>query len=271
MKVLIFWDIYGRLWRKAFIKEFGKLKKIHSPDLTIANIENITSWRGPASVHAEMIDDLWVDVMTGGDHIYDNMPDISKYFSKEDCKLIRPANFIDSKAYPLFWEWYKIVISSTGERLLVVQLLWEVFMSHKVENPFHKIDIILESVDSSSYDICVVEFHRETTAELYGMAHYLNGRVALVYWTHTHIQTNDAHILSAWTWIIADIGMNWPFESIIWADFNSVKKRFLTWISRWKIEQQLQGKYIINALSVTLNTKSGLCEDIKNISFTWEL
>jgi len=78
---------------------------------------------------------------------------------------------------------------------LVIQLLGEVFISHKVDNPFLKISELLEKISPDSYDGIVVDFHRETTAELYGMANYLDGKVSLVYGTHTHIQTNDAHVL----------------------------------------------------------------------------
>lgn len=247
------------------------MKDLYKADICIANIENITSWRWPASVHAKMIDALWVDIMTGGDHIYDNMPDIEKYFSQEACKLIRPANFIDSDEFPLPGVWYKIIMSQSWKRLLVVQLLWEVFMSHKVDNPFIKISEILACVPKESYDCCIVEFHRETTAELYGMAHYLDKKVGLVYGTHTHVQTNDAHILTGGTWVITDIGMNWPFQWVIGASFESVKKRFLTGISRWKIEQQLKGKYIINAIIAELDDTTWLCLDIENISFTWSI
>jgi len=254
------------------MKEFQELKNKYLPDLCIANIENITSGRWPASVHAQLIDNIWVDLMTSWDHIYDNMPDISTYLWKEDCKLIRPANFITSQEFPLLGDWYKIInVASTWKKLLVIQLLGEVFMNHKVDNPFLKVNEMLDSIPKESYDVCIVEFHRETTAELYGMACYLDSRVALVYGTHTHIQTNDAHILSWWTWVITDVGMNGPFESVIWADFESVKKRFLTWISRWKIQQQLKWKYIINALLVDIDDMTWLCEKIENISFTWRL
>jgi calcineurin-like phosphoesterase len=88
-------------------------------------------------------------------------------------------------------------------------------MSHKVDNPFVKIEEILLNIPKDSYDAVMVEFHRETTAELYGMAHFLDGEVSVVYGTHTHIQTNDAHILSGGTGIMADVGMNGPFESVI--------------------------------------------------------
>lgn len=262
--------MYGRLWRKAFVKEFSKLKEKHTPDFTVVNIENITSWRGPANVHAELINSLWVDLMTWGDHIFDNMPDIQKYFDRDNCNLIRPANFIVSDHYELPGVWYKIV-KNDWKRLLVIQLLWEVFMSHKVDNPFVKIEEILLNIPKDSYDAVMVEFHRETTAELYGMAHFLDGEVSVVYGTHTHIQTNDAHILSGGTGIMADVGMNGPFESVIWAEFSSVKKRFLTWIQRGKIEQKTNWKYIINALLVEIDESTKLCKNIENISFTWTL
>lgn len=270
MKILIFGDIYGRLWRKAFSKEFENMKQKYLPDFTIVNIENITSGRWPASVHAEFVENLWVDLMTGGDHVFDNMPDIKKYFDKSECKLIRPANFIDSPHHKVPWVWYKI-ISNNNKKLLVIQLLWEVFMNHKVENPFLKVEKILWEIPRNTYDYAVVEFHRETTAEIYGMANFLDGKVAAVYGTHTHIQTNDAHILKSGTAMISDVGMNGPFDSVIWADYASVEKRFLTGISRWKIEQQLKWKYIINAILLEIDESTQLAKSIENISFTGTL
>jgi len=270
LKILIYGDVYGRIGRKALAKEYKKMQESYHPDITIVNIENITSGRGPVTEHAQFVEDLWVDLMTLGDHSFDNMPNIWAYFEKENGKIIRPANFYELPWENLPWNGAQI-IEKNGYKILVVQLLWEVFMSHKVYNPFLKIDEILESYSPESYDILIVEFHRETTAELYGMAHHLSWRAALVYGTHTHIQTNDAHILQSWTALLTDIGMNWPFESVIGAEFESVKKRFMTWLQRWKIEQKLNWKYIINALLVDVNEKTWKAEEIENISFTWKL
>jgi calcineurin-like phosphoesterase len=50
------------------------------------------------------------------------MPDIGKYFSKEGCKLIRPANFISSQHYTLPGDGYRI-IEKDNKKLLVIQLL----------------------------------------------------------------------------------------------------------------------------------------------------
>lgn len=270
MKILIFWDIYGRLWRKGFMAEYPKLCEKYSPDFTVVNIENITSGRWPVSQHAELIEWFWVDVMTSGDHIYDNVPNILEYLGKNDSKLIRPANFYSSELIKPAGEWYKIV-EKNGKRLLVLELLGESFMNHKVENPFLKIESLLKEIPKSSYDVAILEFHRETTAELYGMSNFLDGQIGLVYGTHTHIQTNDAHILPGGTWMLTDVGMNWPFNSVIWADFNSVKKRFLSGVSRWKIEQKLTGPYLTNALYAEMDEETGLCTHVENISYSADL
>ncbi len=267
MKVLIFGDIYGRLWRKALSQEFEKLRLKYEADFTIANIENSTGGRGPITEHAQEISDLWVDVMTGGDHIFDNAPNIYSYFKKENCNLIRPANFYESPGN-IPKGTGSIIVEKNGKRLLVLQLLGEVFMSHKVSHPFLKVAQLLEEIPRDSYDACIVDFHRETTAELYGMGYFLDGKVSVVYGTHTHIQTNDAHILKKGTWIITDVGMNGPYDSVIGACYSSVEKRFLTGIQRGKIEQQLTGPYIISALFVEIDDSTGLCTQIENISYT---
>lgn len=208
--------------------------------------------------------------MTGGDHIYDNAPNIHAYFKKENCNLIRPANFYEDASHKPKGKGYMIV-EKAGKRLLVLQVLGEVFMSHHVQNPFLTISQILQEIPKESYDVAILDFHRETTAELYGMAYYLDGKVSVVYGTHTHIQTNDAHILPQGTGMIADIGMNGPFESVIGAQYESVEKRFLSGIQRGKIEQQLTGKFLINALFVEIDENTKKCTHIENISYTGTL
>jgi calcineurin-like phosphoesterase len=84
--------------------------------------------------------------------------------------------------------------------------------------------------------------------------------VSFVFGTHTHIQTNDELILPGWTGIISDVWMNGPLYSVIGADFNSVKKRFLTGINKWKIEQQLDENYVVNGICVEV------WEDRKTVS-----
>lgn len=266
MKVLIFWDIYGRMGRKALERELPKLKKKYQADYVIANIENCTSWRGPISEHASHIATLWVDIMTSWDHIYDQKDKISSYLLAENSILIRPANFL---SYPWnIWAWY-IIVQKWEMRLLVIQLLGEVFMNHKVENPFLKLQEILDFIPKNSYDACIVDFHRETSAELYGLGKYFDWKISLLYGTHTHIQTSDAHIMKWGTGIIADLWMNGPHDGVIGANPETVFPRFLSGIQKWKIEQELSGLSVISALYSEIDINSGLCTHIEAIRYTF--
>ena len=67
----------------------------------IANIENITSGRGPISEHARYIRDLGVECMTLGDHAFDNISAFEDYLGNPDSPIIRPANFYEHPDFPL--------------------------------------------------------------------------------------------------------------------------------------------------------------------------
>ena len=64
--------------------------------------------------------------------------------------------------------------------------------------------------------------------------------------------------------MISDVWMNWALNSVIWADFGSVKKRFLTWIARWKITQSLEKKYLINWIVAEIDDTK-MCSNIEKI------
>lgn len=245
MKVLVFWDVFGRIWRAALKKELPKLKEKHNPDFIIVNIENATSGRWAIEKHAREIADLWVDVMTTWDHIFDNIWKIEDYLDEDDSKVIRWANFYEHKDYKIPGRWYKIV-ENNWKKLLVIHLIWEVFMNKKVLNPFEVVDEIIDNFKSEKLDWIIVDFHKEATAEWYGMWFHLDWKISALFGTHTHIQTNDELILPKGTGIISDVWMNWPLFSVIWADYISVEKRFLTWLSKWKIEQSLDKNYVVN-------------------------
>jgi 2',3'-cyclic-nucleotide 2'-phosphodiesterase len=68
-------------------------------------------------------------------------------------------------------------------------------MKYEVYNPFLKLEEILQEFVSEKLDGIFVDFHRETSAEMYGMGFMFDGRLSLLYGTHTHIQTNDEQIL----------------------------------------------------------------------------
>ena len=140
-------------------------------------------------------------------------------------------------------------------------------MNHKVSNPFLKLQEILKEIPRDSYDVAIVDFHKEVTAEIYGLWKYFDGKIGLIFWTHTHIQTADAHVMKKGTWIIADVGMVGPYDSIIGAEPESVMPRFLSGIQRGKISQQLKGESVISALFAEFDTQSNTCQHIEAIRY----
>lgn len=268
MKILVFWDVYGRIWRNSLKKELSGLRQKYNPDFVVVNIENATSWRWPIEKHALELEWLWIDVLTTWDHIFDNMIKIKDYLDKPDSKMIRCANFIENDEYKIAWRWYKIV-ENNWKRLLVIHILWEVFMKFKVTSPFLKVQEILEETKSEKLDWIIVDFHKEATAEGYWLWFFLDWKVSFIFGTHTHIQTNDELILPKWTWLLSDVWMNWPLYSVIWAEYTSVKKRFLTWIG-WKIEQCLDKHYVVNWVCVEI-WDDMKCINIEKIRIRWSL
>ncbi len=270
MKVLIFWDVYGRIWRAALKKEFPGLKEKFNPDFVIANVENCTSGRWPIEKHILELESLWIDVMTGWDHVFDNLWKIQDYLEADNSKLIRPANFREYDwKYNFPWKGYTIV-EKDWKKLLVIHVLWEIFMNNRVDNPLLKAKQIIEETKNIWVDAVVIDFHKETTAEWYWLAHFLDGEASFVYWTHTHVQTNDELILPNWTWILSDVWMNWALYSVIWAEYSSVEKRFLTWFNKWKIEQSLDKNYVVSWVVVEI-WDDNKCIGIEKIRIRWEL
>lgn len=265
MKLLIFWDVYWRLGRRWLKQELPGLKQKYNPDFVIANIENCTSGRWPIEKHVVELEKLGIDIMTSWDHVFDNFVHIKDYLSAEDSKLLRCANFYDEN---LVWKWYRI-FEKNWKKLLMIHLIGEVFMPHKSFNPFLKAEEILKIHEEEKLDWIVLDFHAEATWEAVWMWYFLDWKASVVFWTHTHVQTNDDIILPKWTGYISDVWMNWPLYSVIWADFESVKNRFLNWVNRWKISQSLDENYLVSWLYVEV-WDDMMCTKIEKIKIKWK-
>ncbi|MFB0965697.1 MAG: YmdB family metallophosphoesterase, partial [Patescibacteria group bacterium] len=134
-----------------------------------------------------------------------------------------------------------------------------------VYNPFLKADEILASYAGEKFDAVLVDFHRETTAEIYCMAEYLSGRATFVYGTHTHVQTNDEHILESGTGMIADVGMTGPLHSAIGQAFEGRLPGMVTGISMFskKPEPLADGPGSLHAVLVEI--EGGKCVSVEKI------
>ena len=178
MKILAIGDIIGQVGIKKFLNEYSKLKE--KIDFCIVNAENAADGFGLLESQYKMLSEAGVDVITMGDHTW-GKKDIFKYV--ENSNIIRPANLPKQnpgKGY--------VVIEKNGKRICAINIIGRTFMNVLSDNPFECMDKLLSEVQADYY---IVDFHAEATAEKIAMSKYLDGRVSIIYGTHTHVQTAD--------------------------------------------------------------------------------
>lgn len=207
-------DIVGKPGRRAVQALLPGLREEHGIDLVVANGENAAGGFGITIDVAQELFDLGVDVITSGNHIWDQK-DILPYLD-EDFPILRPLN------YPPSAPGRGCVGAGNA---LVVSLIGRVFVGN-YDCPFRAMDSLLESV-GDSYKVVLVDFHAEATSEKMALAWYLDGRVSAVVGTHTHVATADNRLLNKGTAYVSDLGMAGPRDSVIGSAVEDVLVRFL--------------------------------------------
>ena len=227
-KLLFIGDIVGRPGRDIVKSQIAKLREEMGLDFVVVNGENAASGQGITSVIANELTAAGVDVITLGDHIWDQ-----RGFDKEIGgleRVCRPANLPVQCPGRNF-----VVVEKNGVRLGVCVLLGNAFMKIEADSAFHMIDAFYESVKSKC-DALFVEIHAEATSEKIAMGWYLDGRATAVVGTHTHIPTADETLLRHGTAYQTDAGMTGPYESILGRDIPAVLGKFLDGMPRkWDI------------------------------------
>lgn len=191
-----------------------------APDFIVVNGENVAGGNGITPRLAYDIFRTKVDVITLGDHCWDQR-EIFTFF-QEEPRLLRPFNFPAGSPGA-----GHIVVSGNGFKLGVINAMGRTFMNQPVDNPFLAIEPILAQVRDET--LCIlVDFHAETTSEKIAFGHFLDGRVSAVVGTHTHVQTADDKILIGGTAYITDTGFCGPHDSVIGREKGCIIERFKT-------------------------------------------
>ena len=223
MKILFCGDVVGRSGREVVLKHVPKLRKQHALDAVIVNADNAA---GGFGVNPRICDEFFaagVDVITGGDHIWDQK-DILPMLDREK-RLLRPHNF--PAATP--GKGVQIITLANGKKLAVVHMMGQVFHKENVDCPFACVDAALQEIAlGRTADAIVVDFHAEATSEKCAMGQYLDGRVSVVVGSHTHIPTADARILKGGTAYQTDAGMCGDYNSVIGMEKEEPLNRFTT-------------------------------------------
>ncbi|PYS23201.1 MAG: TIGR00282 family metallophosphoesterase [Acidobacteria bacterium] len=219
MKLLLIGDVVGKPGRAALLDRLQDLKEQHEIDFTVMNAENVAGGFSITAAIADLLFSSGIDVMTSGNHIFDKY-EVIEYIKKQP-RLLRPANYPPDTPGNGIW-----VGNVKGTRVAVLNLLGRVFMQPS-DDPFR---IGNELIGSLSADVTVriVDMHAEATAEKAAMGWYLDGRVSVVYGTHTHVQTADERILHEGTAYITDLGMTGSYGGVIGMKKGDIISRFMS-------------------------------------------
>ena len=221
MNILCIGDIVGKPGREALENCLQKVVSEYQIDFTIVNSENSAGGSGLTSRIAKKFLKFGCDVLTLGDHVWDQK-ELEEYLNESE-QVIRPANFPEGAP----GRGWCIRESKSGIKVGVINLLGRTFMRHQVECPFRMLESIAAEIRQHT-PVIVLDMHAETTSEKVAMGHFCNGKVSVVYGTHTHIQTADETVLDQGTAYITDVGMSGPYDSVIGQEKELIIQRFMT-------------------------------------------
>ncbi len=244
-------DVMGKPGRRAVGALLPSLRRELRPDLVIANGENAAAGFGLTEATAQELFEAGVEVITSGNHIWD-LKEIIPVLD-EEARILRPLN-------------YPPGAPGGGVRaqkgVTVINLQVRTFM-RDIDCPFRAVDAALDELPDNA--IIVVDMHAEATSEKQAMARYLDGRVAAVLGTHTHVPTADARILPGGTAYVTDVGMVGPQESIIGNEIEAVLQRFLTGLPTRLPVAEKSPMVQFNAVLVEVDEATRCTRDIRRI------
>ena len=259
MKVLYFGDTFGRPGREAVKTAMPTLVSKHVIDFVVVNGENFAHGNGILPEMADEFFSLGVDVITLGNHAWDQRQ-IIPYLSAS-TRMIRPANYPDHPAYKAPGRGSTVVESKrrSGLKLGVIQVMGRVFMD-ALDCPFRTAEREVDRLDSVGIQCILVDFHGEASSEKQAFAYFMDGKVSAVVGSHSHVQTADERILLGGTAAFTDVGMCGCFDSLIGVKKEISIQKFLT--KRPVRFEPAEGAGGYGAVVIDINESTGKAKSI---------
>lgn len=255
MFLLVIGDVHGRPGRRILKERLPRLRARYDARFIIANGENAAGGAGLSREVADEILGAGVDVITGGNHIWQHR-DAYELLDAE-TRIIRPLNY--PPGVP--GRGTTVATSKDGVPVAVLNLQGRVFMP-EVDDPFRTVRAEIEGVRERAR-VIVLDFHAEATSEKVAMGWYLDGKISALIGTHTHVQTADERILPQGTAYISDVGMTGPRDGVIGMDRERILERFLTALPvRFEVAS---GPAQLNAVVVDIDEETGKARRIERI------
>lgn len=251
MKIMFLGDVMGRSGRTGIIEGLPKLRAAWKLDFVVVNGENASNGAGLTTAHAKALLDAGADVVTLGDHAFDQK-DMMQFCDVEP-RIVRPLNF--SKAAP--GKGARVFAATRGRKVLVAQVLGQVFMKRAFDDPFSAVESVLRTHPlGGAVNATLIDIHCEATSEKMAMGHFCDGRASVVVGTHTHVPTSDTMILPGGTAFQSDAGMCGDYNSVIGMDKAEPLRRFITGMPKSRFEPA-KGEATLSGIYVETDDRTG--------------
>ena len=257
MKLLFIGDIVGSPGRKALAELLPGLRAQHGLDVVVANGENSAGGNGITPDTAAEIYAAGVDVITCGDHLWDQKE--VEILLDEEPRFVRPVN------YPAGTPGQgSTVIERVGQPTVgVINAQGNTFMRGELDNPFRRVKEEVKKLAPVA-PVILLDFHAEATSEKIAMARMLDGHVSVVVGTHTHVQTADEFIFPGGTAFLCDAGFTGPHDSVLGRDWEPVVERFLT--SQPRRFPVAKDRVLLQGLMVEVDGATGKALTVERVS-----
>lgn len=256
MRILFIGDVVGAPGRKAVHELVPALRARHGIHFVIANGENSAGGSGITPTTAGEIFGAGVDVITSGDHLWDQREVMD--LLENEPRFLRPANYPSGTPGR-----GSAVFERPGlPPIAVLNLQGRTFMAD-LENPFSCAQAEVARLRPCT-NVIFIDMHAEATSEKIALARMLDGKVSAVVGTHTHVQTADEQIFRGGTAFLCDAGFTGPHEGVLGRDAEPIIRRFLTHQpQRFTVAKD---RVLLQGCVVEINDQTGLAENIARVS-----
>ncbi len=233
MKVLFLGDIVGRSGRDAVCGALPDLRQKLDLDFVVANGENAAGGFGITADICTQFYAAGVDVLTTGNHVWDQQEIIS--YIDSDPRLLRPINYVAGTP----GRGANVFEARGGAKVLVMNVMGRVFMGGH-DDPFASISAELAKVRlGATVDFVLIDIHAEATSEKMAVGRFVDGQASLVVGTHSHVPTADAQVFPGGTAYQTDAGMCGDYDSVIGMEVAGPMSRFLGKVQKVRLKAAL--------------------------------
>lgn len=257
VNILVIGDVTSPLGIDHLKRNLWRVRKENKIDFCVVNGENASFITGISEELADILLSAGADAITGGNHTLRNRSVFT--YLDDKSEVLRPINFGDGAPGHGY-----AILDGAGYRILVINALGNIHMDPVLDSPFSYIDKLLAR-EAGNYDFSILDIHAEATGEKLAFGYAYDGKINVVFGTHTHVQTADERILPRGTGYISDVGMCGESGGVLGMDAECVVERMRTKIP-YKFKAA-SGAPVANGVIFTFDTAKSRVTEIKRISF----